>query len=248
MKKEKRRKNKQKSQPIPKQNNKRVRKRALQREKEKRQRVEQMSSQLAEAKDLLFQLYEIAWDRLEKLESAGYYSYSADVFSSKNIDKYTLANIETKEEAMKRLYDVRIFLNDKGSTIEGAHMETVALSAEKYKGMFGNQYYTKEHGYKRFNTEFIDEQYAKKAFETYRKIEETRAMEIVQEGAYGSENLIIAIYDAVVRGFDAYDYGMDALDVFKAEHKTYWDKIRGNVDEVEGITGILDDNITRWNW
>ena len=231
------------------QNRKKNRKEAREsRKQRKQQRIERMSSQLAEAKETLFQLYEIAWDRLEKIENSGYYSYSADVFSKKNIDKYTLANIDSKDELMKRLYDVRIFLNDAGSTLEGAHRETIELSSEKYKGMFGNQYNTKDHGYKRYNTNYIDDEYAKKAFETYRKIEETRAAEIVQEGAYGSENLIIAIYDAVVRGYDAYDYGMDALDVFALEHKTYWNKVKNDVDEVEGITGILDDNITRWNW
>ena len=88
------------------------------------------------------------------------------------------------------------------------------------QGKFGNQYNKEEYNFARYDITTIDKEIAERAFENYRKIESWRASQIGrqgQEGVYGSENLIIAMYDAEIRGLDSYAVGNDLLDALWTE-------------------------------
>lgn len=79
-------------------------------------------------------------------------------------------------------------------------------------------------------------------------IEEIRASQIgrqdqIMEGAYGSENLIIAMYDAEVRGKDSFQIGMELLDAHMKEISQLWEPIELEADYTQSIAGLLYDNI-----
>jgi len=182
--------------------------------------------------------------RIEYIKSQGYTSYAIDRIEQEGgKDYFDLEDITDRESFIQQLYRVRVFLNDKGSTIEGAKLETAQINSEIYKGKFGNQYNTEEHNHARYDTAIIDKDIASRAFESYRKIESHRANEIVGEGQYGSENLIIALYDAEVRGMDSLVYGEALLDAFQQEHEEMWGRATKESDNISAISGIIYDNI-----
>lgn len=200
---------------------------------------------LEKSKKELNKLFAEANSRIENIKSRGYTSYAIDRVEHEGGSEYfSIDGINDRDTLLKELYRVRTFLNDKGSTMEGAFLETAQISSQEYKGKFGNQYNTEEFGYSRFDTTVIDKDVASRAFASYRRIEEHRASEIVNEGAYGSENLIIALYDAEIRGMDSLSYGEDLLDVFAETHKLQWENARQESNSIVGISGIIEDNIT----
>lgn len=150
----------------------------------------------------------------------------------------TLDYAETVPELITEATRARVFLNDKTSTIEGAKVYTAQLNAAMYKGKFGNQYHTWEHKYKNFDTSVIDEEVAKQVFENYRKLEELRAADIIGEGAYGSENLIIAMYDAQIRGQDSFEVGLEQLDSFYKQKSAEWKERFEKSNTVAAILGF----------
>lgn len=150
----------------------------------------------------------------------------------------TLDDAETIPQLIGEATRARVFLNDKTSTIEGAKIYTAQLNAEKFRGKFGNQYHTWEHKYKNFDTKSIDEEIAKKVFENYRKLEELRAADIVGEGAYGSENLIIAMYDAEIHGEDSFMAGLDQLESHYKQQTAEWQERFQHSNSVAAILGL----------
>jgi hypothetical protein len=134
-------------------------------------------------------------------------------------------------------------MNDKGSTVDGARIETAQIHAAEYKGKFGNEYNNKENEFARFDIKSINKDAASRAFESYRKIEEHRAAEIIGDGAYGSENLIIALYDAEIRGNDSLVYGEELLDTYIKTSTDSWKKATEDANMITGITGVIEDNI-----
>lgn len=150
----------------------------------------------------------------------------------------TLEYAESIPELITEATRARVFLNDKTSTIEGAKVYTAQLNAAMYKGKFGNQYHTWEHKYKNFDTSVIDEEIAKQVFENYRKLEELRAADIIGEGAYGSENLIIAMYDAQIRGQDSFEVGLEQLDSFYKQKSAEWKERFEKSNTVAAILGF----------
>lgn len=112
------------------------------------------------------------------------------------------ADLKTRREINREFARVHTFLNDYTSTVEGANDFQSKLSS--YKGAFGSQWQA-EYG-KNYDTSRIDSDKASIAFDIYRRIVEAaggweRAVGIFQGKesliGYGSENLIIAIYDMV---------------------------------------------------
>lgn len=209
------------------------------------QRVNSISEEdLEYAKAQIDTLFSEANMRIEMIKSQGLTSFAIERIESESGRDYFDTDVITdRQSLMKELYRVRVFLNDSGSTRDGALLETAQINGEEYKGKFGNQYNTEEHNYKRFDTKVIREELAQRAFESYRKIEKTRAGEIALQGGYGSENLIIALYDAEVRGRDSLVYGTSLMDAFVKQHEDMWNDTIGNVDEVSSITGLVYDNL-----
>lgn len=159
----------------------------------------------------------------------------------------TLDYAESIPELITEATRARVFLNDKTSTIEGAKVYTAQLNAAMYKGKFGNQYHTWEHKYKNYDTSVIDEQVAKQVFENYRKLEELRAADIIGEGAYGSENLIIAMYDAQIRGQDSFEVGLEQLDAFYKQKSADWQERFERSNNVSAILGFyLNEDEEGW--
>ncbi len=157
-------------------------------------------------------------------------------------DYFDIDDLTDRSSIIKEATRARVFLADKTSTIEGAKVFTAQLNAAIYKGKFGNQYHNWENKYKNFDISTIDEEIAKEVFRNYRKLEEIRAADIVGDGAYGSENLIIAMYDAQIRGEDSFMAGLDQLDAHYAMKKSSWQKRFERANSVASILGFYEDD------
>ena len=182
--------------------------------------------------------------RIEMIQHAGYVSYALDrVIKEGGDDHFDLESVNTREKLLREMTRIRVFMNDKGSTVDGARLETAQIHAAEYKGKFGNEYNNKENEFAHYDIKSIDKDAASRAFSNYRRIEEIRAAEIVGDGAYGSENLIIALYDAEIRGQDSLAYGKELLDTYLEISKDSWKKATEDSNMITGITGIIEDNI-----
>jgi hypothetical protein len=213
-----------------------------QREKEVPKKLSKM--ELRQWKQQLEPLVNEANHRIEMIQAAGYVSYALDrVTREGGSDYFDLESVNTREELLREMTRIRVFMNDKGSTVEGARLETAQIYASEYKGKFGNQYNNKENEFARFDVKSINRDAASRAFESYRKIEEHRAAEIIGDGAYGSENLIIALYDAEIRGNDSLVYGEDLLDTYIKTSTDSWKRATEDANMITGITGVIEDNI-----
>ena len=123
---------------------------------------------------------------------------------SSRVDDDTLfrSNLRTRQQINREFARVHAFLNDYTSSVEGAYDFESKL--KNYKGAFGHEWQA-EYG-ENYDKSRIDEEKAKLAFDIYRRVVEAaggweRAVGIFQGKesliGYGSENLIIAIYDMV---------------------------------------------------
>lgn len=193
-------------------------------------------------KDRLEPLISEANRRVELLESQGYASAALSRAEQETgRDYFTLDDATTRGEIIEEATRARVFLADETSTIEGAKIYTAQLNAAEFRGKFGNQYHTWEHKFKNFDTSLIDEEIAKTVFSNYRKLEELRAADITGDGAYGSENLIIAMYEAQVRGEDSFMVGIDQLDAHYRKKTREWQSRFERANEVGSILGALVD-------
>lgn len=207
------------------------------------------ASQLADYIDKFQPIVDLANKRIETILEAGYNSLAIDRIEQQTGREYfDLNDIKSREDLISRITAVRVFLADKGSTLEGAKLEMTQIAAEKYKGKFGNQYNKEEYNFARYDIHTIDKEVAERAFANYRRIESIRASQIGrqgQDGVYGSENLIIAMYDAEIRGIDSYEVGMDLLDAYEAETDTAWKPIQNEAESTLAISGYYLDNLKR---
>lgn len=193
-------------------------------------------------KDRLEPLISEANRRAELLQSQGYASVALSRAEQETgRDYFTLDDASTRGEIIEEATRARVFLADETSTIEGAKIYTAQLNAAEFRGKFGNQYHTWEHKFKNFDTSVIDEEIAKTVFSNYRKLEELRAADITGDGAYGSENLIIAMYEAQVRGEDSFMLGLDQLDAHYRKKTIEWQSRFERANEVGSILGTMTD-------
>lgn len=219
------------------------------REAEERRAREEASRQAAREaeaiqtmKDRLEPLISEANRRAELLQSQGYASAALSRAEQETgRDYFTLDDANTRGEIIEEATRARVFLADETSTIEGAKIYTAQLNAAEFRGKFGNQYHTWEHKFKNFDTSVIDEEIAKTVFSNYRKLEELRAADITGDGAYGSENLIIAMYEAQVRGEDSFMVGLDQLDAHYRKKTIEWQSRFERANEVGSILGTMTD-------
>lgn len=154
-------------------------------------------------------------------------------------DYFSLDELDTIPELIKEATRARVFLTDETSTVEGAKIYTAQMNAAEFRGQFGNQYHTFEHKFKNFNTAVIDEDIAKVVFSNYRKLEELRAADITGDGGYGSENLIIAMYDAQLHGEDSFMSGLELLDSHYRKKTEEWRSRFERANEVTSILGTI---------
>ena len=219
------------------------------------------ASQLADYKEKFAPLVELANDNITKIKEAGYNSLAVDRIERQvGREYFDISSAKTRGELMAEITAVRVFLADKGSTLNGAKLETIETNSAIYKGKFGNQYNKEEYNFARYDITTIDEDAAKRAFENYRKIEEIRASQIgtqklaiETESVYGSENLIIAMYDFEInkdekysyfKG-DSFDFANDILNTFIQQTDTAWKPIENEAEETMAISGVYYDNLKR---
>lgn len=219
------------------------------------------ASQLADYKEKFTPLVELANNNITKIKEAGYNSLAVDRIERQvGREYFDISSAKTRGELMAEITAVRVFLADKGSTLNGAKLETIETNSAMYKGKFGNQYNKEEYNFARYDITTIDEDAAKRAFENYRKIEEIRASQIgtqklaiETESVYGSENLIIAMYDFEInkdekysyfKG-DSFDFANDILNTFIQQTDTAWKPIENEAEETMAISGVYYDNLKR---
>ena len=200
----------------------------------------QLDSILAEKHKLE---YEVNY-RIKQIKDAGLTSRAVERIEHETGNEFLdFSAIENREDLIREITRARIFLGDDGSTIPGARIETAQIYGEQYKGKFGNEYNTEEHNFARYDTTVIDPEVAKRAFEAYRKIEEIRALELANSGGYGSENMIIALYDAEIRGQDSLVYGIDLLNAVKLKNDDDWRFVTQDYEIISPMSIDIIDNI-----
>lgn len=120
---------------------------------------------------------------------------------------FSVSELRRKRDIEREAARIRDFLGDSTSQLsESAFTDTSEQYREKREGFsaFSGHYVDKEgrdrnywmekYG-KRFDLQRINEDAAKQAWRIYRQLESENPTSIYGEGAYGSENLIIAVYD-----------------------------------------------------
>lgn len=202
--------------------------------------------ELANAKIELEPLVHEANQRIEMIKALGLTSHAVErvITEGGGRDYFDLEEISNQKDLLKEITRMRIFISDKGSTVDIAKLETAQIEAEIYRGKFGNEYNTEEYGKARFDTKTLDLETAKKVFENYHKIAESKSALITEKGGYGSENLILAMYDAEVKGYDSFGYGVDLLDVHYETGQDDWKRKKEMNDDVLGIAGYVEDRLT----
>lgn len=214
--------------------------------------------ELEEWKQRLQPLVDSANYRIDELHGEGITTVTLERFQQGDENKmFDISNITDIDELRAMLTQIRVFLNDAGESDDKAFLETAMLSAEIYRGQFGNEY---QEDKKRFNLhDVIDEEgaikrqainpdVASRAFEAYRRLEEEYGAVIGRQGGdgvYGSENLIIAIYDWEARGMDGQLYGKELLESWMNEYLKELEGVNFSLSEANALFGTWDDFIRR---
>lgn len=158
--------------------------------------------------------------RWESIEAAGFISMAIDRAKDETgRDYFSLDFALDKEDVIEEVTRARVFMADNTSTLEGAELYTTEISSERFRGKFGGQWRKPEYGNKTFDPNVINEEFAKEVFRSYRKLEEEKQGLIME---YGSENLIIAMYDAKVRGADPFLAGHRIIDTWYNTKTEAW--------------------------
>lgn len=214
-------------------------------------------SEISDYKAEMEKVVQYANSKIDELQFQGLTTTKLYSFQDGDDTKrFDISDINDPGELRAYMTQVRDVLSSIDDSGRRALLETASIESEFYRGQFGNQY--ADQG--RFNManvvdeegkvirKAIDPQTASKAFEAYRKLEEEYASLIGrqgQEGVYGSENLIIAVYDYYARGMDGQEYGMDLLNAWADDYLRELEGINYSLDEAEGIIGYWDDYLSR---
>lgn len=213
-------------------------------------------------------LIQYANNQIDYIQSQGLRTFKLEAFQEGDDNKrFDISGINDVGELRAYMTQVRDVLSSIDDNGQRALIETAAIESQVYRGQFGNQYQdvitdTEENRFVRthFNMsdvineegevirKAIDPNIAKEAFSAYRRLEEEYAALIGrqgQEGVYGSENLIIAIYDYYARGMDGQMYGKELLDAWSDEYLRELEGINFSLDEASGIIGRWDDYLNR---
>lgn len=215
------------------------------------------SSELQTLKERLQPIIDEAnsrWARLDSLDLRSL-AVSRALEETNGTWGFDVSRLTTREQVIEEATRARVFLSDRTSTIQGAELYTQQESAKQYIGQFGNQYNNWEHKFKRFNTATISEDEARIAFSAYRRLEESEQARIMQ---YGSENMIIAIYDMIIQNGYGEDYVQDVTEMARdlldrelgVKHQQF-EKAFKEANEVGNILDIVlaeDDYLNRGTW
>lgn len=172
---------------------------------------------------------------------------------------FDISEMTDKGDIIAEATRARVFINDETSTVKGAELYSQQESYKQWQGQFGNQYNNWENKFKKFNISTISEDAAKLAFAAYRRLEESEAARIM---SYGSENMIIAIYDMVIhQGLSDADNLEDITDITEqardllsrelGEKRAEFDRAFREENEVGNILDIVlveDDYLGRGRW
>ena len=190
------------------------------REKALKEKGPDLRRKLDPLREMLSELVDQANERVSSLRDEGLTSKAlseaertfARLRSRKGESELFRANLKTRDQINREFARVHTFLNDYTSTPEG--VKDVMSNLTRLKGAFGGVW--KPETGENYDTSRVDKDIAEEAFSFYRKVLEVtggweRAIGIIQghEGlaGYGSENLIIAIYDMVEKArSNKFDY------------------------------------------
>jgi hypothetical protein len=213
--------------------------------------------EISDYKAEMEKVVQYANSKIDELQSQGLTTTKLYSFQEGNDMKYfDISDINDPGELRAYMTQVRDVLSSIDDDGRRALLETAAIEGEYYRGQFGGQYkdtgninmanIVDEEG--NIIRRAIDPEIAKQAFAAYRRLEETYAALIGrqgQEGVYGSENLIIAIYDYYARGMDGQEHGRDLLEAWSDDYLRELEGINYSLDEAEGIIGYWDDYLSR---
>lgn len=165
---------------------------------------------------------------------------------------FDVSRLTTPQAIIAEATRARVFLADRTSTVQGAELYTQEEAAKEWKGQFGNQYPSSHYSGR------IDQDQAKVAFAAYRRLEESEAARMI---SYGSENMIIAIYDIVDKGEFSIDnpddltevteMARDFLDREIGEKHRQFERAFSEQQEVGGILDVIklnDDYFNGGTW
>lgn len=152
----------------------------------------------------LYPLIGEAQERYRAIKEKNYYSTAIDYadstgggFSDSKVDL-----MRTIEEVNEERIRVEVFLKDETSTLEGA----LAYDGQIHASMGGI-------------SGGFDGGGDSELWEAYRKIAEINPAGIM---SYGSDNLVNAMYNGVVHGHEAFEYGMALLENDYNERQAGW--------------------------
>ena len=194
-------------------------------------------------------------------------SIELDRFLNGDPDKrFDISNINDPGELRAYMTMVRTIIPTISENSDKAIIDTAFMARAAYEGQFGGQWketYTDEEGrvhYRHYNIhDVVDEQgqvirqainpeIAREAFAAYRRIEEEFAGYIGrqgQEGVYGSENLIIAIYDSFARGEDGQIFAHDLMNAWISQELGHLEGVRLSLNDADAIITTWDDYLER---
>lgn len=180
--------------------------------------------------------------RIDSLQSQGLTTVELARFQEGDSTKrFSLPDSLDPNEVRAYMTEVRVVASSIHEDSKKALLDTALVEAEIYKGQFGSQYPVTHYNIKdvfddngNIIRKGINPDIASKAFEAYRNLESDYGPIIGragQKGVFGSENLIIAIYDIIERGMDGQLYGRDLLLAWQDEFNK----------EVEGANFLLNN-------
>lgn len=205
------------------------------------------------------ELVEYTNRRIDQLVNQGL--TTVELYNFQQGDEYARFDIS----GITKVGDLRAYMAEVRTvlaSIEGEHgmrkamLDTAAIESEYYRGQFGNNY--RDQG--GFNMASVvddngqilrmgvDKNVAQEAFAAYRRLEETYAPLIGrqgQEGVFGSENLIIAIYDYYARGMDGQMYGRDLLEAWSDEYLMEMEGINAELMSTATMVDLWEDYLNR---
>lgn len=159
------------------------------------------------------------------------------------------ANLKTRRQINREFVRVQTFLNDYTSTVKGAG--DFKSDIQGLLGQFGGKWADTNQG-KNYNRAIINDDLASQAFEIYRKVVEEsggweRAVGLMKGTesliGYGSENLIVNIYDMVEQGFSEKTIKEIAKSMVEQGIKAYERMRRDMISDYDyGI--VIDDDVT----
>lgn len=209
-------------------------------------------------KEEMQKIIDYANKRIDDLHKKGLDTVELHRFQEGDSNKhFELPRTNNPNTLRAYMTEVRVVLSSITESSNTPLLETAMMESAWYRGQFGNQYSgTRYNVHDVLDEEgniirrAIDSDIASKAFEAYRNLESEYGPIIGrqgQEGVYGSENLIIAIYDYYERGMDGQLYGKQLLEAWQDEFIKEMEGVNFSLNQATSIISQWDDFVsTRW--